>query len=104
MGEIAEQFADHVIITDDNPRTEAASHIVSQILEGMLKQQDVVIIHDRIEAIRHAMGHASADDVVLVAGKGHESYQIIGEQRRDYVGDANIVRSFMKERPNLAGK
>jgi UDP-N-acetylmuramoyl-L-alanyl-D-glutamate--2,6-diaminopimelate ligase len=104
MGEIAEQFADHVIITDDNPRTEAASHIVSQILEGMLKQQDVVIIHDRIEAIRHAMGHASADDVVLVAGKGHEAYQIIGEQRRDYVGDANIVRSFMKERPNLAGK
>ena len=104
MGDIAEQFADHVIITDDNPRTEAASHIVSQILEGMLKQQNVVVIHDRKEAIQHAMAHASAGDVVLVAGKGHEAYQIIGNQRLDYMGDANMVLSLMKERANLAGE
>ena len=102
MGEIAEQFADHVIVTDDNPRTEAASHIVLQILEGMLKQQDVVVIHDRKDAIKHVMDHASADDVVLVAGKGHEAYQIIGSERRDYVGDASVVRSLMNERKSLA--
>ncbi len=104
MGDIAEQFADHVIITDDNPRTEAASHIVSQILEGMLKQQNVVVIHDRKEAIQHAMTHASAGDVVLVAGKGHEAYQVIGNQRLDYMGDANMILSLMKERANLAGE
>ena len=104
MGDIAEQFADHVIVTDDNPRTEAASHIVSQILEGMLKQQNVVIIHDRKDAIKHAMIHAGKGDVVLVAGKGHEAYQIVGNQRLDYVGDANMVLSLMKERANLAGE
>jgi len=104
MGEIAEQYADRVIVTDDNPRTEAASHIVSQILEGMLKQQDIVVIHDRKAAIKHAMDHAAAGDVVLVAGKGHEAYQIVGKNRLDYVGDANMVRLLMKERANLAGE
>lgn len=103
MGEIAEQYADHVIITDDNPRAEAASHIVSQILEGILKQQDVTVIHDRIAAIKHAMEHASANDIVLVAGKGHEDYQIIGKERLDYMGDTNVVRSLMNEQSNSVG-
>ena len=103
MGEIAEQYADHVVITDDNPRTEAASHIVSQILEGILKQQDVLVIHDRQSAIKHVMNHAKSDDVVLVAGKGHELYQIVGQDRLDYIGDGNVVRSLMAERANVSG-
>lgn len=103
MGEIAEKYADHVIVTDDNPRTEAASHIVSQILGGMLKQQDVTVIHDRKSAIKHAMDHASARDVVLVAGKGHETYQIIDHERRDYPGDAGVVRALMDDRGSSEG-
>ncbi|WP_455207552.1 UDP-N-acetylmuramoyl-L-alanyl-D-glutamate--2,6-diaminopimelate ligase [Kaarinaea lacus] len=103
MGEVAEQFADHVIITDDNPRTEAASHIVAQILSGILKQQDVIVIHDRISAIKHAITHAGEHDVVLVAGKGHEAYQIIGEEKRPYAGDAMIAAGLLAENQDLSG-
>ncbi|WP_455220074.1 Mur ligase family protein, partial [Kaarinaea lacus] len=103
MGEVAEQYADHVIITDDNPRTEAASHIVSQILNGILKQQDVVINHDRVAAIKHAMGHASENDVVLVAGKGHEDYQIIGKEKRAYEGDAEVIAGLLAAEQGSSG-
>jgi len=104
MGEIAEQYADHVIVTDDNPRTEAPGHIVAQILQGMLKQQDITVIHDRKAAIKHAMDHAVEGDVVLVAGKGHETYQVVGKDRLDYMGDASMVQLLMKERAELAGE
>ena len=103
MGEIAEQFADHVVITDDNPRTEAASHIVSQILEGILKQQDVLVIHDRKLAIKHALTHSASSDVVLVAGKGHEAYQIIGQERLQYEGDARVVQALLAEQSSVSG-
>jgi len=95
MGEVAEQFSDHVVITDDNPRTEAASHIVSQILDGILKQQDVTIIHDRAAAIKYALEHAAPNDAILVAGKGHESYQIIGTERLPYSGDAAVAQELL---------
>ena len=98
MGEVAEQYSDHVIITDDNPRTEAASHIVSQILEGILKQQDVTIIHDRVAAIKYVLGRAAPDDAILIAGKGHESYQIIGRERLAYIGDAEVARELLSAR------
>lgn len=104
MGEVAEQYADHVIITDDNPRTEAASHIVAQILTGILKQQDVTVIHDRIAAIRHAIAHAGEHDVVLVAGKGHEAYQIIGEEKRPYAGDVEITAKLLAHNQDARGE
>lgn len=103
MGEVAEQYADHVIITDDNPRTEAASHIASQILSGILKQHEVVVSHDRIAAIKHAMDHASENDVVLVAGKGHEAYQIIGSEKRTYEGDAEIISKLLAAKQDSSG-
>jgi UDP-N-acetylmuramoyl-L-alanyl-D-glutamate--2,6-diaminopimelate ligase len=103
MGEVAEQYADHVIITDDNPRTEAASHIVAQILSGVLKQQDVTVIHDRIAAIQHAIAQAGEHDVVLVAGKGHEAYQIIGEEKRPYAGDVEVIAKLLGQTPNTSG-
>ena len=103
MGEVAEQYADHVIITDDNPRTEAASHIVAQILSGVLKQQDVTVIHDRIAAIQHAIAQAGEHDVVLVAGKGHEAYQIIGEEKRSYAGDVEVIEKLLGQTPNTSG-
>jgi len=97
MGEVAEQNADYVIVTDDNPRTEAASHIVAQILSGMRKQQDVTVIHDRVAAIEHAVMNAGEYDVVLVAGKGHEAYQIIGNDKRPYTGDAEVTARLLQQ-------
>ncbi|WP_455366223.1 Mur ligase family protein, partial [Kaarinaea lacus] len=103
MGEVAEQYADHVIITDDNPRTEPASHIVSHILNGILKQQDVIVNHDRISAIRHAVNNATEHDVVLVAGKGHEAYQIVGTEKRSYEGDAEIIAKMLADQNSSNG-
>lgn len=103
MGEVAEQWSDHVIITDDNPRTEAASHIVSQILDGILKQQAVTVIHNRKDAIEYAINHADENDVVLVAGKGHEAYQIIGQEYLPYEGDAAVIERFLAAKQQATG-
>jgi UDP-N-acetylmuramyl tripeptide synthase len=78
MGAMAEQHADHVVLTSDNPRSEAPAFILSQILAGIAGQggHDLVdVIEDRREAIAHAVSSAQAADVVLVAGKGHEATQ-----------------------------
>jgi len=104
MGEVAEQYADHVVITDDNPRTEAASHIVSQILEGIVKQQNVTIIHDRIDAMRQVLRRAAVNDAVLIAGKGHENYQVIGRQRLPYAGDAAVALGILDANRKSGGE
>ena len=103
MGNVAEEYADHVIITDDNPRTEAASHIVAQILDGINKQQDVIVNHDRVVAIKHAIDHAAEYDVVLIAGKGHEAYQIVGTDKLAYPGDVEVVRQLLAQHPDSRG-
>lgn len=76
MGEIAQRFADKIVVTSDNPRTEAPQQIAQNILEGI--QGAVSVELDRREAIISSINDASADDIVLIAGKGHENYQIIG--------------------------
>jgi len=81
MGQIAERFSDQIILTNDNPRGESAQHIVDNILEGITRPLDVRICKDRAEAIRLAVDMAAADDVVLVAGKGHEDYQEVAGSR-----------------------
>lgn len=75
MGHIAEQKADQVIITDDNPRFENAEQICKDILMGMKSKP--LVIHVRKEAIAYAINHAHSKDIVLIAGKGHESQQEI---------------------------
>jgi UDP-N-acetylmuramoyl-L-alanyl-D-glutamate--2,6-diaminopimelate ligase len=75
MGAIAEQAADLVIVTDDNPRSENGDTIVDQIKAGFAKPEAITIVRDRSKAIADAIAHAGADDVVLIAGKGHEAYQ-----------------------------
>lgn len=82
MGRIAEAAADTVIVTDDNPRSENGDLIVADILSGMTCRPRVV--RDREAAIRGAFRDALAGDVVLVAGKGHEDYQVTGETRRHF--------------------
>jgi UDP-N-acetylmuramoyl-L-alanyl-D-glutamate--2,6-diaminopimelate ligase len=81
MAEAASDYADHIVITDDNPRTEDADHIVADIVAGMPDNVDYVIERDRRTAITHAIESSARGDCVLVAGKGHEDYQITGTER-----------------------
>lgn len=81
MGKIAETHADCVILTDDNPRSESPKKIMTDILKGFLCPWAVEVIHDRTGAIMQAINMAMPGDIVLIAGKGNESYQIIGEQK-----------------------
>jgi UDP-N-acetylmuramoyl-L-alanyl-D-glutamate--2,6-diaminopimelate ligase len=92
MGEVADRLADVVIITDDNPRTEDPETIRQDIQNGA---QDATIIGDREQAITHAVQQLGAGDVLVVAGKGHEEYQIIGEQRH-YFDDAEVIRKTVE--------
>ena len=80
MGYIAEQLADKVIITSDNPRSENPQQIITDILAGFKSTSDVIVEPDRELAIREAYKIAKENDVVLVAGKGHEDYQILANQ------------------------
>lgn len=81
MGQIAERYSDHVIITNDNPRSEDPEKIVRDVLSGLLCPWAAEIEYDRRVAIAHAIDCAHANDIVLIAGKGHESYQIIGAEK-----------------------
>jgi len=84
MGAVAERLADAVVLTDDNPRGEPPGDIVAMILAGMARPGRVRIEHDRLAAIQSAFAGAAAGDVVLVAGKGHEDYQLTAAGRRDF--------------------
>lgn len=88
MGKIAARYADYTIVTSDNPRTEEPSGILKDIEKGLLEDgiaaERYTLIEDRKQAIQKAVEMASPDDVVLIAGKGHETYQIIGKQTIDF--------------------
>ena len=99
MGEIAEQNADRLIITDDNPRNERGDEIIQHIMSGISNPTDVTVERDRAEAVSFAIENAAAGDVVLVAGKGHETYQESGGERIIF-SDANQVRLALKTRKN----
>ena len=78
MGRIASELADFVVVTSDNPRTEDPDAIIAQILEGMKDTKTPYYVEpDRPKAIRWAMDHAQKDDIIVLAGKGHEKYQLI---------------------------
>ncbi|MFP4528356.1 MAG: UDP-N-acetylmuramoyl-L-alanyl-D-glutamate--2,6-diaminopimelate ligase [Candidatus Kapaibacterium sp.] len=95
MGEIATRIADFAVITNDNPRTEEPDKIVEQIYNGIDPEDKkrTLCISNREEAIGYAAGFAGRGDIVLVAGKGHETYQIIGTERRHF-DDAEELRRF----------
>jgi UDP-N-acetylmuramoyl-L-alanyl-D-glutamate--2,6-diaminopimelate ligase len=94
MGRIAESLADVVILTDDNPRHEAPEAIIEEIRAGM--QTTPRVMRDRKTAIAMAIAEAGADDIVLVAGKGHEDYQQLGDTRIPY-SDRQVVRELLGE-------
>ena len=97
MGAIAVRLADRVVVTSDNPRHESPDFIVSQILAGIVGHDEVDVIPDRAEAIRHAVASASPVDIVLVAGKGHEEDQDIGGVKQPF-SDAGHARNALVAR------
>ncbi len=97
MGEIAERYANNLIIADDNPRNEQGDEIVQHILSGVSNRSAVKVLRDRAEAISFAIEHANPGDIVLIAGKGHETYQDIGGNKLIF-SDANHVRLALQKR------
>ncbi len=94
MGAIAERLADRVIVTDDNPRTEDPDRIIAAILAGMRQPDAALVIRDRRQAIEQALAEAGGGDTVLIAGKGHEDYQIMGTERLPF-SDQAVARECL---------
>lgn len=97
MGEIAGRYADTVVITDDNPRTEDPGKIRAEILAGLGTHPDCMEIADRREAIRKVLLNAEAGEMILLCGKGHETYEIRGKTKNPF-DEAEIVREAVSSR------
>lgn len=95
MGRAVEELADRVIVTDDNPRNEAPEKIVSDILAGMHNPDRACVVHNRQAAIEYALSQAAPEDLVVVAGKGHEQEQIVGNERRPF-SDRHVVSRILQ--------
>jgi UDP-N-acetylmuramoyl-L-alanyl-D-glutamate--2,6-diaminopimelate ligase len=96
MGEIATGLSDMVIITSDNPRSEDPVEIIRQIESGVVKK-NYLIVPERKDAIRKAIDTAGTGDIVLIAGKGHESYQEIKGVRYQFA-DRDVAESAIKNK------
>ncbi len=96
MGSIAARYADYVIVTSDNPRSEDPSEIIKDILKGMEgTSTSVKVIENRIEAIKYAVSIAQKDDIIVLAGKGHETYQILKEGTI-HLDEREVVREALE--------
>ena len=98
MGKMAAKLADWLVVTNDNPRSELPGNIITDILQGVGDNYGVIAIEDRAAAIAYAIHKAADDDIVLIAGKGHENYQLIGDRRisfSDY--DAALANIFVRQ-------
>lgn len=98
MGAIAERDAELIIVTSDNPRSEANQQITDEILEGMRAPHQVRVIHDRARAIDAAIALAEPGDTVLIAGKGHEAFQDVGDDRYPFSDIEIAARSIRGKR------
>ncbi|MCT4584948.1 MAG: UDP-N-acetylmuramoyl-L-alanyl-D-glutamate--2,6-diaminopimelate ligase [Peptostreptococcaceae bacterium] len=99
MGFVANKYSSKVIITEDNPRFELSKDIINDIIEGIEDLTDVEVIYDRKEAIKKALEIVDKDDVILIAGKGHEDYQII-KDKKIHFSDKEVVEELIKEAKN----
>jgi UDP-N-acetylmuramoyl-L-alanyl-D-glutamate--2,6-diaminopimelate ligase len=104
MGKIAADLSDRVIVTSDNPRTEEPERIIEEILAGIKDAGPVQVdvLSDRREAIRAGIQQAREGDMVVVAGKGHEDYQILGEKRIHF-DDREEVRKALQKKDQVTG-
>jgi UDP-N-acetylmuramoyl-L-alanyl-D-glutamate--2,6-diaminopimelate ligase len=94
MGSAVQENSDIAVVTSDNPRTENPAAIIADILEGMSKDGKIFVETDRQQAIALAISVAERGDCVLVAGKGHEDYQIVGKTKRHF-SDSEIVKKYL---------
>lgn len=94
MGKIAASIADNVIVTDDNPRHEDPKAIRQEIISG-IETKNYIEIADRKEAIKYGINNLKEDDILLIAGKGHENYQIIGDEKIEF-DDAEVAKKYTK--------
>jgi len=96
MGAIAAEIADFVVVTTDNPRTEKPSDIIADILPGLSgSATPYTVVEDRVEAIHWAMDHAEAGDVIVLCGKGHETYQEINHVKH-HMDEREIVAAYLR--------
>lgn len=97
MGRIAAETADFVVVTTDNPRTERPADIIAGILPGLEgTKTPYEVVEDRVEAIHFCMDHAEAGDVIVLCGKGHETYQEVGHEKR-HMDEREIVAEYLSE-------
>jgi UDP-N-acetylmuramoyl-L-alanyl-D-glutamate--2,6-diaminopimelate ligase len=97
MAAVAERLADRVFVTDDNPRNEDGDRIVADIMAGFAKPDAITVLRDRRQAIERAVGEAGEDDIVLIAGKGHEPYQEINGVKHPF-DDTAVARQALEGR------
>ena len=98
MGNIAQKLSDIAIVTSDNPRTEEPKAIIEDILKGLdTSKENYKVVIDRKEAIERAIEMAKKDDIVIIAGKGHENYQIIGKVKHHF-DDKEIAQEFLNNK------
>jgi UDP-N-acetylmuramoyl-L-alanyl-D-glutamate--2,6-diaminopimelate ligase len=97
MAAVAERRADRVVATSDNPRTEDPEAILADVRAGFARPDDATFLVDRAEAIAFAAAEAAPGDVVVVAGKGHETYQIVGTEKRPF-DDREALRAAFATR------
>jgi UDP-N-acetylmuramoyl-L-alanyl-D-glutamate--2,6-diaminopimelate ligase len=96
MGAVAERYADRVVLTSDNPRSESPDAILEQVAAGFAQPQRARRMPDRGQAIDELIATAAPDDLLLVAGKGHEAYQQIGEQRLAFSDRARVQQALQR--------
>ena len=95
MGGIAEKYSDIVIVTSDNPRTEDPEEIIKDIVVGLTKENHTIEIH-REKAIEKAISLAEKNDIILIAGKGHENYQVIGREKIHFDDKEEVIKAIKK--------
>ncbi|RUR11953.1 UDP-N-acetylmuramoyl-L-alanyl-D-glutamate--2,6-diaminopimelate ligase [Legionella sp. km772] len=96
MGKAASDYADKIVITSDNPRTEDPEQIIKEIVEGIPSSRQITRLIKREEAIAYALHHAKKEDIILIAGKGHEAYQQIGTKKYVF-SDQDLVKELLKK-------
>ena len=94
MGRIASELSDHVVLTSDNPRFESPLRIIGEIRSGMT-QTPILEEVDRSKAIQFAVKTANSNDYILLAGKGHENYQVIGQRTESFSDRNEVTRLLM---------
>jgi UDP-N-acetylmuramoyl-L-alanyl-D-glutamate--2,6-diaminopimelate ligase len=101
MGAAAGRYADLIVVTTDNPRSENTAAIIDDIVAGLSQQDKLTVIEDRAAAIAWAIKNAADQDVVLVAGKGHENYQEVAGQRTRF-SDYALAEYALAAREGIA--